>query len=52
MSYETYMNVQDFVHAEEQEAIKGGGDSRDVRPCKIVGLFDDLAEDGEYVHRR
>jgi class 3 adenylate cyclase len=51
MSYETYVNVKDFVHAEEQEAIKVKGIRRDVRPFKVVGLLDELAEDGEYVHR-
>ncbi len=51
MSYETYVNVKDFVHAEEQEAIKVKGIRRDVRPFKVVGLFDELAENGEYVHR-
>ena len=51
MSYETYVNVKDFVHAEEQEAIQVKGIRRDVRPFRVVGLFDELAENGDYVHR-
>jgi class 3 adenylate cyclase len=51
MSYETYMNVKDFVSAEEQPAIQVKGIRRDVRPFKVVGLFDELVSNGEYVHR-
>ena len=51
MSYETYVNVKDFVRAEERPAIQVKGIRRDVRPFTVVGLLDELAEGGEYVHR-
>ena len=52
MSYETYMNVKDFVRAEEKPAIQVKGIRRDVRPFKVVGLFDESAKDGSYIREQ
>jgi class 3 adenylate cyclase len=41
MSYETYVNVKDFVRAEEQPAIQVKGIRRDVRPFTVHGLLDE-----------
>ena len=52
LAYETYVNVQDIVEAEEQPPMQVKGIRREVRPFKVVGLFEELAEGVRYVHRK
>jgi class 3 adenylate cyclase len=52
LAYETYVNVQDIVDAEEQPPMQVKGIRREVRPFKVVGLFEELAEGVQYVHRK
>jgi class 3 adenylate cyclase len=52
MSYETYMNVKDFVQAGEQPSIQVKGIRRDVRPFTVIDLSDNLDAGSRYIHEQ
>jgi class 3 adenylate cyclase len=49
LGHETYSLVKDEVEAEEQPAIKAKGFAEPVRCYKVLGLYDDLAEEGTVI---
>lgn len=49
MSYETYALVREIVAAEEMEATHVKGIQRDVRPYRVVGIYDDMEPD-RFIH--
>jgi class 3 adenylate cyclase len=49
LGHETYSLVKDEVAAEEQPAIKAKGFAEPVRCYKVLGLYDDLAEEGSVI---
>ncbi|MBM3544526.1 MAG: adenylate/guanylate cyclase domain-containing protein [Alphaproteobacteria bacterium] len=46
LGHETYSLVKDEIAAEEQEPIKVKGFAEPVRCYKVLGLYDDLADEG------
>jgi PAS domain S-box-containing protein len=50
MSYETYAHVKDQVCCEEREQINVKGISHPVATYKVIDLFDNLGESGEFIH--
>jgi adenylate cyclase len=46
LGHETYSLVKDEVAAEEQEPFKIKGFAEPVRAYKVLGLYDDLADEG------
>ena len=44
LSYETYVHVQDMVHAEQKEAIKMKGINRDIRIYSVKGRNEEAKE--------
>ena len=51
MAHETHSLVKDTVLAEEQDAISAKGFAKPVRTYSVVGLYDDLAEQGRIIRR-
>jgi adenylate cyclase len=49
MGHETYSLVKDVVAAEEQAPIKVKGFAEPVRSYKVLGIYDDLAEEGTVI---
>jgi adenylate cyclase len=49
LGHETYSLVKDEVAAEEQPPIKAKGFAEPVRCYKVLGLYDDLAEEGTVI---
>ena len=49
LGHETYSLVKDEVAAEEQTPIKAKGFAEPVRCYKVLGLYDDLAEEGAVI---
>jgi adenylate cyclase len=49
MGHETYALVKDEVNAEEQEPIKVKGFAEPLRCYKVLGLYDDLVEEGSVI---
>ena len=49
LGHETYSLVKDEVAAEEQPPIKAKGFAEPVRCYKVIGLYDDLAEEGTVI---
>jgi class 3 adenylate cyclase len=49
LGHETYSLVKDEVAAEEQPPIKAKGFGEPVRCYKVLGLYDDLAEEGAVI---
>ena len=49
MAYETYALVKHEIDAEEQDAIKVKGISRDIIPYAVNGIFDDFDADCSYI---
>jgi class 3 adenylate cyclase len=49
LGHETYSLVKDEVAAEEQPSIKAKGFAEPVRCYKVLGLYDDLAEEGAII---
>jgi class 3 adenylate cyclase len=47
---ETYSMVNDWLLAEEQEAIVMKGFSKPVRTYRVLGTFEDVAKDDNYFH--
>jgi class 3 adenylate cyclase len=50
ISYETYAHVKDQVSCEEREQINVKGISHPVATYKVIDLFDNLGESGEFIH--
>ena len=46
MANETYSLVKDTVLAEEQDTISVKGFAKPVRTYKVIGIYDDLVEQG------
>jgi adenylate cyclase len=49
MGHETYSLVKDMVAAEEQTPIKVKGFSEPIRCYKVLGLYDDLVQEGQLI---
>ena len=49
LGHETYSLVKDEVAAEEQTPIKAKGFAEPVRCYKVLGIYDDLAEEGTVI---
>jgi class 3 adenylate cyclase len=49
LGHETYSLVKDEVAAEEQAPIKAKGFAEPVRCYKVLGLYDDLADEGSVI---
>ena len=49
LGHETYSLVKDEVAAEEQTPIKAKGFAEPVRCYKVLGLYDDLADEGSVI---
>ncbi|MDH3580465.1 MAG: PAS-domain containing protein [Hyphomicrobiales bacterium] len=49
MANETYSLVKDTVLAEEQDTISAKGIAKPVRTYKVVGIYDDLVEQGRII---
>lgn len=49
LGHETYSLVKDEIAAEEQQPIKVKGFAEPVRCYKVLGLYDDLAEEGKVI---
>jgi adenylate cyclase len=49
LGHETYSLVKDEIAAEEQEPIRVKGFAEPVRCYKVLGLYDDLAEQGKVI---
>ena len=49
LGHETYSLVRDDVAVEEQTPIKVKGFAEPVRCYKVLGLYDDLAEEGSVI---
>jgi class 3 adenylate cyclase len=49
MGHETYALVKDEVNAEEQEPIKVKGFAEPLRCYKVLGLYDDLVDEGSVI---
>lgn len=49
LGHETYSLVKDDVAVEEQTPIKVKGFAEPVRCYKVLGLYDDLAEEGSVI---
>ncbi len=49
LGHETYALVRDEVDAEEQEPIKVKGFAEPIRRYKVLGLYDDLVEEGSVI---
>ncbi len=50
MAHETHALVKDRVLAEEGDTLTVKGFARPVRTYSVVGLYDDLAEQGRIIH--
>ncbi len=51
MAHETHALVKDTVMAEERDTLTVKGFARPVRTYNVVGLYDDLAEQGRIIRR-
>jgi class 3 adenylate cyclase len=49
MTHETYSLVRNIVPAEEQEPVQVKGFAKPIRNYKVLGLYDDLVEDGQVI---
>jgi hypothetical protein len=49
ITYETYSLIKDIAPAEEQEPVYVKGFADPIRNYKIVGLYDDLVEQGRVI---
>ena len=47
---ETYSLVKDVIHAEEQSTLTLKGIPRPVQNYKVIGIYDDLVEEGQVIH--
>jgi class 3 adenylate cyclase len=52
MAYETYSLVKDVILAEEQPPLTVKGFDKPIRCYKVVGIYDDLAEEGRIVRHQ
>ncbi len=50
LAHETHSLVKDTVHAEEGDTLTVQGFAKPVRTYRVVGLYDDLAEQGRIIH--
>ena len=50
MAHETHSLVKDTVMAEEGDTLTVKGFAKPVRTYRVVGLYDDLAEQGRIIH--
>ena len=50
MAHETHALVKDRVLAEEGDTLTVKGFAKPVRTYNVVGLYDDLAEQGRIIH--
>ncbi len=51
MAHETHSLVKDTVLAEEGEALTVKGFAKPVRTYSVVGLYDDLADQGRIIRK-
>ncbi len=51
LAHETHALVKDIVLAEEGGALTVKGFAKPVRTYSVVGLYDDLAEQGRIIHK-
>jgi hypothetical protein len=51
LAHETHALVKDTVMAEEGDALTVKGFAKPVRSYRVVGLYDDLAEQGRIIRR-
>ncbi len=51
MAHETHSLVKDTVLAEQQQAVSVKGFAKPVRTYSVVGLYDDLAEQGRIIRK-
>ncbi len=51
MAHETHALVKDTVLAEEGDTLTVKGFAKPVRTYSVVGLYDDLAEQGRIIHK-
>ncbi len=51
LAHETHALVKDTVLAEEGDAVTLKGFDKPVRTYSVVGLYDDLAEQGRIIHK-
>jgi class 3 adenylate cyclase len=51
MAHETHSLVKDTVLAEEQDAVSAKGFAEPVRTYKVVGIYDDLVEQGRFLRK-
>jgi adenylate cyclase len=49
MGHETYSLVKDFVSTEKQTPIQAKGFAEPIRCYKVLGLYDDLAREGQII---
>jgi hypothetical protein len=51
MAHETHALVKDTVLAEEQDAVSAKGFAEPVRTYRVVGIYNDLVEQGRILHK-
>ncbi len=52
MAHETHSLVKDAVFAEEGDALTVKGFAKPVRTYRVVGIYDDLVEEGRIVRHQ